>query len=109
MLTRLKPVLTRLKPALTAMASVLALDRTGLRPAAAAKAAVGVLIPIVVGVAISQPAAGAAASFGALSAGVAMITAGPRTPIYTMIAVSVGMARGTSASTESGSIISHPK
>lgn len=84
------------------LADAIQLDRTGLRPLAAAKAAASVIIPIIVGIAIGQPAAGAAASFGALSVAVAMVTAGPRVPINTMIAASVAMGAASFVGSVSG-------
>jgi hypothetical protein len=77
-------------------------DRTALRPGPAAKAAAGVIIPMIVGVAVNQPAAGAAASFGALSVGVALVTAGPRPPIGTLLAASLGMGAATFIGSVSG-------
>jgi uncharacterized membrane protein YccC len=62
---------------------------------AAVKAALGVIIPLMIGVTIHQPAAGAAASFGALTVGVAIITAGPRTPVRTLLAASAGIGAAT--------------
>jgi uncharacterized membrane protein YccC len=84
------------------LADAVRVDRSALRPGPAAKAAAGVIIPIVVGVVIAQPAAGAAASFGALSVGVAIITAGPRPPIGTLLAASIGMGAATFIGSVSG-------
>jgi uncharacterized membrane protein YccC len=87
---------------LRSLAEAVRVDRSALRPGPAAKAAAGVIIPIVVGVVIAQPAAGAAASFGALSVGVAIITAGPRPPIGTLLAASIGMGAATFIGSVSG-------
>ena len=76
-------------------AGTIRIERSALRPVAAVKAALGVVIPLMIGLAVHQPAAGAAASFGALTVGVAIITAGPRTPVRTLLAASVGIGAAT--------------
>ena len=89
-------------PAAPALRDALRIDRSGLRPVLALKATAGVALPLIVGVAIGQPAAGATASFGALSVGVAVLTAGPRTPAGTMLAASVGMGAASFIGSLSG-------
>ena len=87
---------------MTPLTGALAVNRSALRPAAAAKATLGVVIPLTAGVAAGQPAAGATAAFGALSVGVAIITAGPRTPIGTLLAATAGMGAATFAGSLTG-------
>jgi uncharacterized membrane protein YccC len=87
---------------LTALSGALAVDRSALRPAAAAKASLGVVLPLIIGVAVGQPAAGATAAFGALTVGVAVVTAGPRTPVGTLLAASAGMGAATFAGSLTG-------
>jgi uncharacterized membrane protein YccC len=53
------------------------------------------MLPMIAGVVIGQPVAGAAASFGALTVGIAIITAGPRVPIGTLIAATIGIGAAT--------------
>jgi uncharacterized membrane protein YccC len=105
-LSRGSAALSRIRSALgstgSALTSAIQFDRAGLRPVAAAKAGAGVIIPIIVGIAIGQPAAGAAASFGALTVGVALVTAGPRAPVNTMLAASLGMGIATFVGSVSG-------
>ena len=79
---------------LAPLAAAFRVDRAGLRPVTAARATAGVVLPLVVGIAAGYPAAGATAAFGALSVGIPLVTAGPRTPVGTMLATSVGMAAG---------------
>ena len=93
---------TKPVPAAPALRDALRIDRSGLRPVVALKATAGVALPLIVGVAAGQPAAGATASFGALSVGVAVLTAGPRTPAGTMIAASVGMGAASFVGSLSG-------
>jgi uncharacterized membrane protein YccC/glyoxylase-like metal-dependent hydrolase (beta-lactamase superfamily II) len=85
-----------------AVRDALRIDRSGLRPVLALKATAGVALPLIAGLAIGQPAAGATASFGALSVGVAVMTAGPRTPAGTMLAASVGMGAASFVGSLSG-------
>lgn len=85
-----------------AVSGALAVDTSALRPAAATKASLGVVLPLIVGLAAGQPAAGATAAFGALSVGITIITAGPRTPIGTMLAASAGMGAATFAGSLTG-------
>jgi uncharacterized membrane protein YccC len=87
---------------LTGLSGALRVDRSALRPAAATKASLGVVIPLIAGVAAGQPAAGAMAAFGALTVGIAIITAGPRTPIGTLLAASAGMGAATFAGSLTG-------
>jgi uncharacterized membrane protein YccC/glyoxylase-like metal-dependent hydrolase (beta-lactamase superfamily II) len=89
-------------PAAPALRDALRIDRSGLRPVLALRATAGVALPLIVGIAIGQPAAGATASFGALSVGVAVLTAGPRTPAGTMLAASVGMGAASFIGSLSG-------
>ncbi|HEX9064329.1 MAG TPA: FUSC family protein [Streptosporangiaceae bacterium] len=85
-----------------AIASAFRVDRSALRPGAAARATAGVVLPLIAGVAAGQPAIGAAAAFGAFSVGIATITAGPRTPGGTMLATSLGMGLATFVGSVSG-------
>ena len=78
-----------------AFASAFRVDRSGLHPLVAARAAAGVVLPLIAGVAAGHPAIGAAAAFGAFSVGIPTITAGPRTPDGTMLAISLGMGLTT--------------
>lgn len=87
---------------MTPLRGALRVDTSALRPAAATKASLGVVMPLIAGVAAGQPAAGAMAAFGALSVGVAIITAGPRTPIGTLLAASAGMGAATFAGSLAG-------
>ena len=87
---------------MTPLRSALRVDRSALRPAAATRASLGVVIPLIAGVAVGQPAAGAMAAFGALAVGVAVITAGPRTPTGTLLAASAGMGAATFAGSLTG-------
>ncbi|HEY3905922.1 MAG TPA: FUSC family protein [Streptosporangiaceae bacterium] len=89
-------------PAAPALRDALRIDRSGLRPVLALKATAGVALPLIAGIAVGQPAAGATASFGALSVGVAVLTAGPRTPAGTMLAASVGMGAASFIGSLSG-------
>jgi uncharacterized membrane protein YccC/glyoxylase-like metal-dependent hydrolase (beta-lactamase superfamily II) len=89
-------------PAASALRDALRIDRSGIRPVLALKATAGVVLPLIAGVAAGQPAAGATASFGALSVGVAVLTAGPRTPAGTMLAASVGMGAASFVGSLSG-------
>jgi uncharacterized membrane protein YccC len=87
---------------LTRLSDALRVDRTALRPAAATKASLGVIAPLIAGIIAGQPAAGAAAAFGALSVGITVITAGPRTPFGTLLATSAGMGVATFAGSLTG-------
>ena len=77
------------------LAAAVRVDRAGLRPWAAARATAGVVVPLIAGVAVGQPAIGATAGFGALSVGIPSITASPRTPAAIMLATSAGMGLAT--------------
>ena len=57
-----------------ALARALAFDRGGVAPGAAARSALGVVVPLVVGSATGHPADGAMAAAGALPVGVAAMT-----------------------------------
>lgn len=85
-----------------AFASAFRVDRSALRPLVAARAAAGVVLPLIAGVAAGEPAIGVAAAFGAFSVGIPTITAGPRTPAGTMLATSVGMGLTTFVGSVSG-------
>lgn len=85
-----------------AFASAFRVDRTGLRPLVAARATAGVVLPLIAGVAAGHAAIGAAAAFGAFSVGIPTITAGPRTPAGTMLAISLGMGLATFVGSVSG-------
>jgi uncharacterized membrane protein YccC len=87
---------------MAALADAVRVDPSELRPATAAKATAGLIIPLIAGIALGQPAIGATASFGALSVGIPLITAGPRTPARTMLATSVCMGGATFIGSVSG-------
>jgi uncharacterized membrane protein YccC len=89
------PLIKAEKGVLASLADAFRVDRTALRPRPALRATIGVVVPLIVGIALKDPVAGATASFGALSVGIALITAGPRTPVPTMLAASVCMAAAT--------------
>jgi uncharacterized membrane protein YccC len=76
-------------------ASALAIDRSGFAPVLALRAAVGVVVPFAIGVAVGHPAEGAIAAAGALPAGVAGFGGGFRSRATTMIASGAGMAVST--------------
>ena len=73
----------------------LALDRTGLQPAAGARAAVGIALPLLIGTAVGHAPEGAQAAAGALPAGVAAMTARFRPPTALMVTTTAGMALST--------------
>ncbi|HET6816384.1 MAG TPA: FUSC family protein [Mycobacteriales bacterium] len=73
----------------------LAFDRARLRPAAGARAGLGVLVPLVVGVVAGHPAAGAQAAAGALPVGVAAMTGTFGPPTALLIGTTAGMAVST--------------
>ena len=87
---------------LASFASAFSIDRAGLRPAVAVKATAGVVIPLIAGIAAGHPVVGATAAFGALSVGYPLVTAGPRTPVGTMLAISLGMGAATFVGAVSG-------
>ncbi len=87
---------------LTSLAAAFRVDRAGLRPVTAIRASAGVVVPLIIGIAAGYPAAGATAAFGALSAGIPLLTSGPRTPAGTMLATSLGMAVATFVGAISG-------
>ena len=79
-----------------AIARALAFDAGGLAPAAAARAAIGVALPLVVGAATGHPADGAMAAAGALPVGVAATSATlPTAPVGLLLATTCGMAVST--------------
>lgn len=74
----------------------LAFDRAGLAPGRAARAALAVGLPLVVGAASGHPAEGAMAAAGALPVGVAaMSSASPATPTGLLLATTLGMSLST--------------
>jgi uncharacterized membrane protein YccC len=83
----------------------LRIDPSALRPAAAAKAAVGVVIPLIAGMAAGFPTAGATAAFGALTVGIATVVAAPRVPVGTLLAATVGMGAATFIGSLSGLVM----
>lgn len=83
----------RLPPAL---ASVLAFDSAGLAPLAGLRAALGVVLPLLVGAAAGHPADGAMAAAGALPVGVASMSGSlPTPPAGLLLATTTGMAVST--------------
>src|SRR3954471_6793586 len=71
-------------------------DRTGLAPGRAARAALGVGLPLVIGAAAGHPADGAMAAAGALPVGVAaMSSSSPTTPTALLVTTTTGMALST--------------
>lgn len=87
---------------LASFAAAFAVDRAGLRPAVAVRATAGVVIPLIAGIAAGHPAVGTTAAFGALSVGYPLVTSGPRTPVGTMLAISLGMGTATFIGAVSG-------
>jgi hypothetical protein len=73
----------------------LALDRSGLQPAAGARAAVGIVLPLLIGTAVGHAAEGAQAAAGALPAGVAAMSARFRPPTALMLTTTAGMTLST--------------
>lgn len=79
----------------SAVASALAVDRSGFAPLLALRGAVGVAIPFAVGAAVGHPAEGAIAGAGALPAGVAGMGGAPGTNAGVITATAIGMAVST--------------
>lgn len=77
------------------LSAVLAFDRAGLAPVDGLRAAAGVVVPLVVGVAAGHPAEGAQAAVGALPVGIAELTGAFRAPLGLMLATSAGMTAST--------------
>lgn len=77
-------------------------SEAGFSPRPRPRATLGVIVPLVAGVAAGQPTTGATAAFGALSVGIPQITASPRTPVATMLATSVCMGAATFAGSVAG-------
>ncbi len=73
----------------------LAVNRSGLQPVAAIRAALGVTIPFAIGIAVKQPVYGSIAAAGALPAGVAGMVGGGRRRTGLILATTVGMALST--------------
>lgn len=77
------------------VSAAVAFDRAQARPAEAARASVGVAVPLIIGVASGQIPGGLAASLGALCAGFASLQGVYRSRAATVVAASVGMALAT--------------
>jgi uncharacterized membrane protein YccC len=73
----------------------LAVNRSGLQPVAAVRAALGVAIPFGIGIAVNQPVYGSIAAAGALPAGVAGMVGGGRRRTGLIAATTVGMTVST--------------
>ncbi|RKS67979.1 putative membrane protein YccC [Motilibacter peucedani] len=72
-----------------------AVDRSLLLPGAAVRAAVGVAVVLVVGVAAGSPASAVAAAAGAFSVGIASIQGAYRSRVQATVATSIAMALST--------------
>ncbi len=82
---------------------VVRLDRSGVEARAGARCALGVALPLAIGVGTGYPAAGLAAAVGALSAGFASFQGAYRTRATAMVLATVGMA----ISTFTGAVTNH--
>jgi uncharacterized membrane protein YccC len=89
------PLIRAEKGVLASLADAFRVDRTALQPRQALQATIGVAVPLIVGVILKDPVAGATASFGALTVGVALIKTGLRAPAPTMLGASICMAAAT--------------
>ncbi|HWC34640.1 MAG TPA: FUSC family protein [Mycobacteriales bacterium] len=78
-----------------AVASAVAVDRSGFAPLLAIRAAAGVAIPIAIGAAAGHPAEGVIAAAGALPAGVAGLAGATGSGARVMAATASGMAIST--------------
>lgn len=89
------PLIRAEKGVFASLADAFRVDRTALQPRQALQATIGVVVPLIVGVILKDPVAGATASFGALTVGVALIKTGLRAPAPTMLGASICMATAT--------------
>jgi uncharacterized membrane protein YccC len=78
-----------------AIGRALAVNRSGLQPVAAIRAALGVAIPFAIGIAVKQPVYGSIAAAGALPAGVAGMVGGGRRRPGLITATTIGMTLST--------------
>jgi uncharacterized membrane protein YccC len=78
-----------------AVGRALAVNRSGLQPVAAIRAALGVTIPFAIGIAVKQPIYGSIAAAGALPAGVAGMVGGGRRRTGLIAATTIGMTLST--------------
>lgn len=77
------------------LSRALAIDRSGLHPYDALRAALGVVVPLAVGVAAGHPTEGAQAAVGALPVGVAEMTGSFTPPTGLMLTTTAGMSLAT--------------
>lgn len=80
------------------------IDRAGLATGTALRCAIGVALPLVIGLLAGHPAGGVAAAAGALSVGIASFQGVYRTRLVAVVITSIGMA----ISTFVGAVANHP-